>query len=102
MSNPNGISSMQDVRVCIFLTQVNQKGELEVAEKTVKVYDANDAECIQLAVENHTTNEKGDRVAENGDIYTKNRKKIIVTKAPTGIVKHNNPADVNIEEKRRA
>lgn len=100
MSNPNGISSMQDVRMCIFLTQVNEKGELEVAEKTVKVYKANEEEFIQLPVESYTINEKGARVSENGDIYEKNRNKIVVTKAPTGIVKHDNTKIK--EDKRRA
>lgn len=100
MSNPNGISSMQDVRMCIFLTQVNEKGELEVAEKTVKVYKANEEEFIQLPVESHVVNEKGTRVSANGDIYEKNRNKIVVTKATTGIVKTDNTKVK--EEKRRA
>lgn len=98
MSNPSGMSSVNDLKICFFFTIVNEKGELEVKEKTEKIFtpEIND-ECMQIPAQTHVKGENGNRVAENGDVYEQKRRKIV------RISKHHNEVtDKSKEEKKRA
>lgn len=104
MSNPNGSSSMQDLRICMFFTGVNEKGELEVKEKTIKTFNPNDEEYIQIPTETYVIGENETRKSNNGDVYEKNRGKIVRTLSKVNNSRENIQITKNKEkdEKKRA
>lgn|SRR5574344_665347 len=79
MSNPNGSSSVKDLKICMFFTELNEIGELEVSEKTVNTFNPNDTEYIQIPTGSYVIGNDGTRTADNGDVYEKNRGKIVRT-----------------------
>lgn len=79
MSNPNGSSSVKDLKICMFFTELNEIGELEVSEKTVNTFNPNDTEYIQIPTSSYVIGNDGTRTTDNGDVYEKNRGKIVRT-----------------------
>ena len=102
MSNPNGSSSVQDLRICMFFTEVNEKGELEVKEKTVKTFNPNAEEYMQIPAETYVIGENGTRTSSNGDVYEKNRNKIVRTINKINDSRENIQVTKNKDEKKRA
>ncbi len=101
MSNPNGSSSVQDLRICMFFTEIDEKGNLEVKETTVKIFSPNTEEFMQIPVKTHVVGENNKRTSTNGDVYEKKKNKIVITKSKSSNLKNNIDKE-KLEDKKRA